>query len=96
MQKMRFPLDINFREFEGIIRQRFYGVFDVLPENVRILFIYADGDDFSFFVKFTSSNGPQHSLYVHLQFDVKVSDYIYNITDLSVIKKSVLKQVSAR
>gem|GEM_PF-3474658 len=94
MQKMRQPLDISFREFEKIIQQRLYGIFGVLPGQVKVLFVHAEGDDISFFVKFVSGEPHGTCIYVHLQFDASVCDYIYDITDLQTMKKSVLKQVS--
>ncbi len=96
MQKMQFPLNISFREFEKIIQQRLYQVFGTLPGQVEILFIYLEGKDASYFLKLIAGDTHGTYVYVHLQYDTNVSDYIYNITDLPAIKKSVLKQVSAR
>lgn len=89
MQKMRFPLDISFREFEKIIQQRLYRVFGALPGQVKILFVYAEGDNVSFFLKLTAGDERGTSVYVHFAFDPSVCDWIYNITDLPTIKKSI-------
>ncbi len=93
MQKMRFPLNISFREFESIIQKKLYGIFGVLPGQVKVLFVHAEGDDISFFVKFISSEPHGSCVYVHLQFDASVCDYIYNVTDMQTMKRSILKQM---
>ena len=96
MQKMRFPLDINFREFEAIIQKRLYGIFRVLSGQVKILFVHVEGDDISFFVRFISYEKHGTSVYVHLYFDPTVCDYRYHSTDLSTIKRfSILKRTKS-
>lgn len=95
MQKMRFPLNISFREFECIIQKKMYKIFGVLSGQVKILFVYLNGDDASFFLKITAGDKHGNCVYVHLYFDPKLKDFVYAITDNEYLKTSILKQMKS-
>lgn len=95
MQKMRPPLDISFREFERIIQLRLYSIFGTRPGQVKILFVYADEEDISFFLKLIAVNESRTPVHVYLRFIPSIQDWVYDITDLPTMKKSIPLQMKS-